>query len=233
MPPSHFAQPFRLTKKQILNEHFFILEGVSLWYPELKFLSGQFLMIDGMVNGDYMRRSYSPFRSENGNFGLLIKRNKSGLFSSYLMKQNCGDIIRINAPVGKEKIFSSVLEPVIVLAFGSGISFAKNLTTWGAANISSVLWLDEEVNPADKQTVVSELRLGVPVEYFNTRQEFISDLLEIIKHNPRFYLSGDGQYISFAKHVLRMNNIPDDHIHTEIFFNHKTVPPDDWKAELP
>lgn len=229
MPRSQYAQPFRFKKVEIISEHFLHVVGQSVWYPDLQFLPGQYLLMDGEINGEYQRRSYSPYRMDTGLLGLTIKRNLGGIFSSELEQKKDGDMMRINAPTGKEKRFPKTSSSVIVLAFESGISFVKNLTTWGVENITSVFWLDEQVSAQEKKRVLSFLNIQTPVFCFENMSGFWQTFLKMVKPESCIYLSGNGQHIYFADYVLKYLQIPDTQIHREIYFHPLMDFPDEWK----
>lgn len=229
MPSSQFAQPFRILEIEKITDHFSFLNGVSEWHSDLNFSPGQYMMLDGLVNGSYLRRSYCPIKNDDNSIGILIKRNPDGIFSSDLLNKSENEIIRISAPVGKQKIFESHELPVFVFAFDSGISFAKSLTSWGVKNISRIFWLDISVDQNEMKSVIGELNFSESVECFNDRNTFIEKIHPILLIQSGIYLAGNGQYITFMNEILRKYQIPESRIHREIFYNHKAEIPDDWK----
>ncbi len=229
MIKSQFAQPFKILKNESISEHFFFLEGYSLWNPELNFKPGQYLMTDSIINEIYLRRSYSPFLTQNRTTGLLIQRNFDGIFSSNLNSEKEGNIIRISAPTGKDKSLPESAEKVVMFAFDSGISFALNLLTYQKANIPiQIFWQSDLAGKVESDIIKQKFFQNENLIFFKELTELFKILKSDFERNTVFYLSGNGQKISFFEKILRSLGITNDSIIKEIYFNHNKEPQQDW-----
>lgn len=229
MIKSQFAQPFKILKNESLSDHFFFLEGISLWNKELNFHPGQYLMIDSIINGIYLRRSYSPFLLQNRTLGLLIQRNFDGVFSSNLNSIKKGSIIRISAPTGKNKSIPDSAENAVFFAFDNGISFALNMLTYQRVNIPvCIYWQSDSVKKTESEIIKQKFFQNELLIFHEDLKELVEVFKKDFGRNTVFYLSGNGQKISFFEEILRSLEITNNLIIKEIYFNYNIEPQPEW-----
>lgn len=231
---SWYAHPVEITEINPAGTHFQWIKFKSLWVEEIAILPGQYLNTDLFDGQDYHRRSYTPIRCQNGDFGFLIE-NLGGKLSSELLRKPAKSVIRISGASGKEKLFPpETNQHVIFVCFGSGISFALSLVSL-VSNLQKfpVLFMGLK-SDADSILGVMEkeglsLNLEVVTDWnhlFNRIRQHSTD-----PNDLGFYLSGDGQKIKFTERFLLSDGIKPVQIFKEIYYNHKADPDPEWSFD--
>ena len=82
---------------------------------------GQHIVLEGLIDNDWVQRSYTLVGVEGGLFGweIAVKREPHGLFSNWLFVEGQGAILRVSEPQGKE---TPTDKNIICLVAGIGVT---------------------------------------------------------------------------------------------------------------
>lgn len=231
---SWYAHPVEVTESIQVGSHFHWVRFRSLWVKEIPFLPGQYLNTDFHTTDQYKRRSYTPVRCSDGQTGFLIQ-NFGGVCSSELCALKPGSVFRISGASGKEKRFDETLtQHITFVAFGSGISFGFSLLSLNKKlEGSSVLFVGSKTDADSLTRFAKDNGLFFKLELAESWNQVAAYLKTKADLGPAmgFYLSGDGQKISFAEQVLTRNGISSSQLFKEIYYNHTILPDPGWSVD--
>ena len=211
---------------------------------DYKFIAGQYLTLETMINGDLTSRDYSISSSPNsGELNVTIKEIKNGLFSSYANKSlKKGDFLKVATPKGRF-IFEPSKESsntIVAFAAGSGItpimSIIKTVLTETTSQKCILFYGNQTKTTTIFHKTLTELeshykdRLKIHFIYSREKspgqlhgridsKNTIHALKNIIpkKESCIYYLCGPEGMIHNVKNTLRDYNISEDKIFFELF----------------
>ena len=91
---------------------------------DFNFVSGQYVTLQTIINGEEVRRAYSICSTPKSNeIRVAIKAVENGTFSQYATtKLKAGDTIEISAPEGRFELKPEANKNYLAFAAGSGIT---------------------------------------------------------------------------------------------------------------
>ena len=216
---------------------------------DYKFIAGQYLSLETMINGNLTSRDYSISSSpKSGELSVTIKEIENGLFSSYANKSlKKGDFLNVATPKGRF-IFEPSKESsntIVAFAAGSGItpimSIIKTVLT-ETTNQKCILFYGNQT----KATTIfhntlteleSRYRDRLKIHFIYSREKSpghlsgridskntIHALKNIIpkKESCIYYLCGPEGMIHDVKNTLSDYNISENKIFFELFTTSKS-----------
>lgn len=224
---------------------------------EYAYVSGQYLTLKAMINGEDIRRSYSlcssPFENE---WKVAVKEVANGKFSTYANRElKAGDELEVMTPMGNFKVETSTdnAKSYALFAAGSGItpvlSILKTILKeepksivslfYGNKNTSSIVF-KEEIE-ALKSLHLDELRLthilsreslGNDIQKGRIDEEKCGLLYDaFLTHEgvDEAFLCGPESMIFAAKSALESKGVATENIHYELFTTEGHEPSEEAK----
>ena len=84
--------------------------------------AGEHLLVEGLVEGRWIGRSYTLTGGDGGHYELTVKRQAGGVFSNWLAEAARGALVRISAPQGELLPASDDPRPLLYLVAGIGVT---------------------------------------------------------------------------------------------------------------
>lgn len=209
---------------------------------DFNFVSGQYITLQTIINGEEVRRAYSICSTPKSNeIRVAIKAVENGTFSQYATTElKTGDSIEISAPEGRFELKPEANKNYIAFAAGSGItpilsmvkSVLKNepsanfTLVYGNKSVADTIFYDE-LN-ALKETYPNQFKL----HYIFSREEVKNQLRGRIDKSvtnyfvknmykettfDAAYLCGPEEMINAVTSTLKENYFTTENIHFELF----------------
>ena len=209
---------------------------------DFNFVSGQYITLQTIINGEEVRRAYSICSTPKSNeIRVAIKAVENGTFSQYATaKLKAGDAIEISAPEGRFELKPEANKNYIAFAAGSGItpilSMVKSVLenepsanftlVYGNKSVADTIFYDE-LN-ALKENYPNQFKL----HYIFSREEVKNQLRGRIDKSvtnyfvknmykettfDAAYLCGPEEMINAVTSTLKENYFTTENIHFELF----------------
>lgn len=212
---------------------------------DYQFVSGQYITIRKMMNGEELRRSYSICTTpQDGELRVAVKRVEDGLFSSWATNElKTGDVLDVMTPSGHFQLVPEIAatKNYALFAAGSGItpimSIVKTILSsepmstvtlvYGNKGFSSIIFREElealkniYINRFQLIHVLSRESLGNPLQKGRIDQEKV----ELIGHTllrsetiDAVYSCGPEDMIHAVKNAMMQAGVAENKIHFELF----------------
>ena len=212
---------------------------------EYKYLSGQYLTLKAMINGEDVRRSYSlcsaPFENE---WRIAVKQIENGKFSTFANNDlNIGDQLEVMTPTGNFKIETNptIKKTYALFAAGSGItpviSMAKSILkdetesdvsiVYGNKGFNSIIFREElealknqYMNRLRLVHILSRESLGNDIQKGRIDEQKTLDIYDAFFKNAVIdgaYICGPESMIHGVKDGLSAKGVEMKNIHFELF----------------
>ncbi|EAQ43129.1 ferredoxin--NADP reductase [Polaribacter sp. MED152] len=209
---------------------------------DFNFVSGQYITLQTIINGEEVRRAYSICSTPKSNeIRVAIKAVENGTFSQYATTElKTGDSIEISAPEGRFELKPEANKNYIAFAAGSGItpilSMVKSVLenepsanftlVYGNKSVADTIFYDE-LN-ALKENYPNQFKL----HYIFSREEVKNQLRGRIDKSvtnyfvknmykettfDAAYLCGPEEMINAVTSTLKENYFTTENIHFELF----------------
>jgi len=209
---------------------------------DFNFVSGQYITLQTIINGEEVRRAYSICSTPKSNeIRVAIKAVENGTFSQYATTElKAGDSIEISAPEGRFELKPEANKNYIAFAAGSGItpilSMVKSVLenepsanftlVYGNKSVADTIFYDE-LN-ALKENYPNQFKL----HYIFSREEVKNQLrgridksvtnyfVKNMNKETTFdaaYLCGPEEMINAVTSTLKENYFTTENIHFELF----------------
>ncbi|WP_334055997.1 ferredoxin--NADP reductase [Polaribacter sp. P097] len=209
---------------------------------DFNFVSGQYITLQTIINGEEVRRAYSICSTPKSNeIRVAIKAVENGTFSQYATTElKTGDSIEISAPEGRFELKPEANKNYIAFAAGSGItpilSMVKSVLenepsanftlVYGNKSVADTIFY-EELN-ALKENYPNQFKL----HYIFSREEvknqlrgridksvtnyFVKNMYKETTFDDA-YLCGPEEMINAVTSTLKENYFTTENIHFELF----------------
>lgn len=212
---------------------------------DYQFVSGQYITIRKIIDGEELRRSYSICATPmDGELRVAIKRVEDGRFSSWATSNlKVGEVLEVMTPSGAFQLVPeiSATKSYALFAAGSGItpiiSIAKTILAnepmstltlvYGNKGFSSIIFREElealknkYINRFQLIHVLSRESLGNPLQKGRIDQdkvELIGRTLLKGEHLDAVYSCGPEEMIHAVKNAMMESGVPENKIHFELF----------------
>src|SRR3954465_2979744 len=213
---------------------------------EFAFKAGQHLTLRAAINGEEVRRNYSPCTApDEGDWMVTVKRIGGGLFSNWVGDQlKAGDTVEVMVPHGSftTDFAATKSRHLVGIAGGSGITPVISLIRtllreepesrftllYGNRDSSSVIFLEGLAALKDKHLGRLEIYHFLDAEeqdidLFNGMlnrerlEEAIPALVPDAAEVDGWFICGPGAMMDAAEGALLDRNVPRDRIHIERF----------------
>jgi ring-1,2-phenylacetyl-CoA epoxidase subunit PaaE len=207
-----------------------------------RFVPGQYLTLQDMIDGESVRRSYS-ICSAPGELSVGIKLLSGGRFTTHVHQSwAIGDHVNVMAPMGSFTLEDETTDAhVVYIAAGSGITpILSHLATYLAERPSlrctliyinkgydHIIFRDELENLKDKYLdrlsihhIFTQERVGVSLLHGRLTEEKCDKIFKSlvpVSGIDQVYLCGPGAMIFTAKTALEAAGLSPDRIHYELF----------------
>ncbi len=199
---------------------------------EFKFIPGQYINLELLINGKKERRSYSICSGPNEPLAVAVKRVDKGLVSNFLNDQSFTDFpIWISKPEGNFKL-DSAAKNIVCLAAGSGITPMLSM----AKHLSSATKMHLFYGSQSKSTILFESDLAalnsVECTHFLSKEEAdgyefgrltkdrftekIKENLQLLQADA-FYICGPSGLVEDMQECLHFFGVSKEKIHIELF----------------
>ena len=209
---------------------------------DFNFVSGQYVTLQTIINGEEVRRAYSICSTPKSNeIRVAIKAVENGTFSQYATtKLKAGDSIEISAPEGRFELKPEANKNYLAFAAGSGItpilsmvksvfeneSSANFTLVYGNKSVADTIFYDE-LN-ALKETYPNQFKL----HYIFSREEVKNQLRGRIDKSvtnyfvknmykettfDAAYLCGPEEMINAVSNTLKENYFTEENVFFELF----------------
>ena len=209
---------------------------------DFNFVSGQYVTLQTIINGEEVRRAYSICSTPKSNeLRVAIKAVENGTFSQYATtKLKAGDSIEISAPEGRFELKPEANKNYLAFAAGSGITpilsmvksvfeneSSANITlVYGNKSVADTIFYDE-LN-ALKETYPNQFKL----HYIFSREEVKNQLRGRIDKSvtnyfvknmykettfDAAYLCGPEEMINAVSNTLKENYFTEENVFFELF----------------
>jgi len=209
---------------------------------DFNFVSGQYVTLQTIINGEEVRRAYSICSTPKSNeIRVAIKAVENGTFSQYATtKLKAGDTIEISAPEGRFELKPEANKNYLAFAAGSGItpilsmvksvfeneSSANFTLVYGNKSVADTIFYDE-LN-ALKETYPNQFKL----HYIFSREEVKNQLRGRIDKSvtnyfvknmykettfDAAYLCGPEEMINAVSNTLKENYFTEENVFFELF----------------
>lgn len=209
---------------------------------DFNYISGQYITIKHIIDGEDVRRSYSLCSAPHENdFRVAVKKIEAGKMSAFLNNGlKAGDVLEIMPPMGNFVLTPTDNKHYVAFAAGSGITPIISMVKSVLTNSNSKFTLYYG-NKKDESTIFkSELDLlkkenaeSFTLNYIYTEQEsvnklfegrisktkfeeFVRENLEILKADA-FFMCGPEQMIREVSEGLEYLGVVKEKIHFELF----------------
>lgn len=212
---------------------------------DYQFVSGQYITIRKIIDGEELRRSYSICATpQDGELRVAVKRVDDGRFSSWATSDlKVGEVLDVMTPAGHFQILPeiSATKSYALFAAGSGItpiiSIAKTILAnepmstvtlvYGNKGFSSIIFREElealknkYINRFQLIHVLSRESLGNPLQkgrIDKDKVELIGRTLLKGEHIDAVYSCGPEEMIHAVKNAMMESGVPENKIHFELF----------------
>ncbi len=212
---------------------------------DYQFVSGQYITIRKIIDGEELRRSYSICATpQDGELRVAVKRVEDGRFSSWATADlKIGETLDVMTPSGHFQLVPeiSATKNYALFAAGSGItpiiSIAKTILmhepmstvtlVYGNKGFSSIIFREELealknkfINRFQLIHVLSRESLGNPLQkgrIDKDKVELIGRTLLRGEHIDAVYSCGPEEMIHAVKNAMMGSGVPESKIHFELF----------------
>jgi len=229
-------------KQETANAVSVLFDIPELLKQDFNFVSGQYVTLQTIINGEEVRRAYSICSTPKSNeIRVAIKAVENGTFSQYATtKLKAGDTIEISAPEGRFELKPEANKNYLAFAAGSGItpilsmvkSVFENETSanftlvYGNKSVADTIFYDE-LN-ALKETYPNQFKL----HYIFSREEVKNQLRGRIDKSvtnyfvknmykettfDAAYLCGPEEMINAVSNTLKENYFTEENVFFELF----------------
>lgn len=193
-------------------------------------LSGQHVVIEAEINGQWVSRPYTLSAPISGGYyEVTIKREALGQFSRWVFDERPADaLLKVSPPQGNY-YWEPNKSPVICLVAGIGITPALAICrTFVASNISDRLHIDYSARGVLDFAYASELTEATqthPNITLKLRATSVSSRLsleeikelELTMANAHYYLCGPQSYLDGITELLTRVGVTTERVHSEVF----------------
>lgn len=245
MTPKFHALTVKEVRKETEDSVSIAFEIPTELQESYRFLSGQYLTLRTLINGEDVRRSYSLCSSPHENeWRVAVKQVEQGKFSTFANEVlKAGDTMDVMTPTGNFSITPDLnnKRSIVLFAAGSGItpvlSIAKTILTqepnsdvtlfYGNKTISSIIFR-EEIEGL-KNDYMDRLRLVHILSRENLGTPLLKGRIDVEKTNQLFkvfleadtpdevYICGPEQMILDVKESVLANGLDPKTVHLELF----------------
>lgn len=212
---------------------------------DYQFISGQYITIKKVIDGEELRRSYSICTTpSDGELRVAVKRVDDGLFSSWATTElKAGDVLEVMTPTGHFQAIPeiSAAKNYALFAAGSGItpiiSIAKTILAnepmstvalvYGNKGFSSIIFREELGGLKNRYIdrfqlihVLSRESLGNPLQKGRINQEKVELIVKSLLRGERIdavYTCGPEEMIHAVKNAMMNSGVAENQIHFELF----------------
>lgn len=212
---------------------------------DYQFVSGQYITIRKIIDGEELRRSYSICATpQDGELRVAVKRVEDGRFSSWATSDlKTGEVLDVMTPAGHFQLLPEIAATrnYALFAAGSGItpiiSIAKTILAnepmstvtlvYGNKGFASIIFREElealknkYINRFQLIHVLSRESLGNPLQkgrIDKDKVELIGRTLLRGEHIDAVYSCGPEEMIHAVKNAMMESGVPENKIHFELF----------------
>ncbi|WP_341908461.1 1,2-phenylacetyl-CoA epoxidase subunit PaaE [Fluviicola taffensis] len=212
---------------------------------DYQFVSGQYITIRKIIDGEELRRSYSICATpQDGELRVAVKRVEDGRFSSWATSDlKTGEVLDVMTPSGHFQVIPeiSATKSYALFAAGSGItpiiSIAKTILTnepmstvtlvYGNKGFSSIIFREElealknkYINRFQLIHVLSRESLGNPLQKGRIDKDKVALIGRTLlkgEHIDAVYSCGPEEMIHAVKNAMMESGVPENKIHFELF----------------
>lgn len=212
---------------------------------DYQFVSGQYITIKKVMNGEELRRSYSICTTPScGELRVAVKRVDDGLFSSWATSElKAGETLEVMTPTGHFQLVPeiSATKSYLLFAAGSGItpimSIAKNILenepkstvtlVYGNKGFASIIFREEleglknsHLNRFQLIHILSRESLGNPLQKGRIDKEKIELIRKTLLRGQSIdavYTCGPEEMIHAVKDTMMESGVDENNIHFELF----------------
>lgn len=195
--------------------------------------AGQHIVIEANIEGQWIARSYtltSIYEQNNQYYEITVKREKLGLFSSWLFENaRPGVILRVSDPQGPFTINPKESTPLICFMAGIGvtpaIAFIKNIISYKqqrkvyvhySIRQSEDIIFQEEISNWPKHFANISITLYLTSQKGHLTEVEINKVCNLYPEAD-IYICGPDSYQQFLVQILKKICIPENKIHLETF----------------
>jgi ferredoxin--NADP+ reductase len=205
-----------------LNESTFV---VRLEKNGVNFKTGQHINV-GPANSIHTRE-YSIYSGENDNYlEILVKEVTDGFISPVLKRQNPGDMLVVEGPVGYFSLPRKIdpAEKLLFIASGTGISpfhsFVKTHSGLNYKILHGIRNLGERYDYGFYDTsryIACTSRQKSDESFFGRITHYLEEN-PVNKEGTHCYLCGNSSMIHDVYDILEEQGVPSEMIHAEVYF---------------
>lgn len=212
---------------------------------DYQFVSGQYITIKKVMNGEELRRSYSICTTpSSGELRVAVKRVEDGLFSTWATNElKAGEILEVMTPTGHFQLVPdiSATKNYALFAAGSGItpimSIAQTILenepmstvtlVYGNKGFSSIIFREaleglknRYINRFQLVHILSRESLGNPLQKGRIDQEKIELIRKTLLRGQSIdavYTCGPEEMIHAVKKAMMDSGVDESKIHFELF----------------
>jgi len=213
-----------------------ILFTCTLTEPQkMQYTAGQY---GAFIIDEKTRRQYS-FCSAPGDpmtFEMVIDTAPMGAGSRYFLSRNTGDVLTCMAPLGTFVFDTASHRKKILVATGTGVAPLRSMTLdylehegtddltlyWGMRHEEDLYWVGDfqelSLRYPNFRFVVT---LSQPSDAWEGKKGRVTSHIVQDEHNlpgSDYYLCGNRNMIADIKKQLADNRVPENQIHTEMYF---------------
>ena len=200
---------------------------------KIKFKSGQFFIINMIINNKLEKRSYSVSSSPLKDYiEFTIKLVPNGLFSNNIFKAEVGTELNLEGPYGKFVFEDNSCKKVVLIGAGSGVAPLRGILQYilkKKLNVKPFIYFyyktkDDIIYKDELEKLPKNIDINISLtrdEYWQglkgrINKDHINHILEDDQHKL-FYICGPNDFVSNAKKLLIDNGIKLEHIKNEIY----------------
>lgn len=212
---------------------------------DYQFISGQYVTIRKVIDGEELRRSYSICTTPSDReLRVAVKRVNDGLFSSWVTTElKTGDVLEVMTPTGHFQLIPeiSTAKNYLLFAAGSGItpiiSIAKTILTnepsstvtlvYGNKGFASIIFREELSGLKNKYIdrfqlihVLSRESMENPLQKGRIDEEKAELIVKALlrgEHIDAVYTCGPEEMIHAVKKAMMHCGVAENQIHFELF----------------
>ena len=209
---------------------------------DFNFVSGQYITLQTLINGEEVRRAYSICSTPKSNqIRVAIKAVENGIFSKYATTElKAGDAIEISAPEGRFELKPVANKNYIAFAAGSGItpilSMVKSVLEEGTSATFTLVYGNKTIADTIFYEQLNSLKENHPnqlnLHYIFSREEvknqlkgridksvtnyFVKNRYKETTFNAA-YLCGPEEMIHAVSNTLKENYFTEKNVFFELF----------------
>lgn len=183
--------------------------------------AGQYIVLEGLVDNEWVQRSYTLVGIDGGISGweIAVKRDPHGLFSNWLFNEGRSAIIRVSEPQGKALPAD---KKIICFVGGIGVTPAIAISRLGRRNKVSIVYSVKSFVDAayihELKQLASEGRIDLTIHETSTNGRISdNDIQSHFESDSKYLICGPISYEEKVVSILEKAGIDRDSIIVESF----------------